>query len=368
MGGWFTSSSSLTPNNNDTVIIAERITYGNEYRFLTRLPGVQATDMICTLNMSKIIASQQAFNSTETALFSSFQFVEKTKTTPAQWILNNTFVYPTFWPDRNLHLAMSADNTRYAISQANITVELRKVADDTLVQSIGLANVTQGFPLETLALDYTAQRLIISAQGDVFPGERYLYAIEYSPITAQFDTSAAVTLVDPSDPSYLTRGAGSLLSFVPNSTLNTLVIGLPSYPITPTLSLNELQSGALSTFIPCVISVLVKDTVVTFTKWYPGYSYFLPFFSGLSLNDGLGSSYTSHNVWSADGTVLIGSAPFGTTGRVMLYTNVMPACPIPPQSPPQEPDPNLSLRIAAIVILVVSLVVLAVGGIVYCIL
>jgi hypothetical protein len=261
---------------------------------------------------------------------------------------------------------MSGDNTMYAISQANVTVELRKVLDDSLVQSIGLGNVTQGFPLVTLALDYQTQRLVVSAQGNVFPGEKYLYAIYYSTSAGRFDTSNSVALLDPSDGSYLTRGAGTQLSFVPNAALNTLLVGLPSYPITPTLSLNELQSGALSTFIPCVISVLVKDSVVTFTKWFPGYGYFLPFFSGLSLNDGLGSSYTSHSVWSSDGTVLVGSAPFGATGRVILYTNVMPACPIAPQAPPVTPDPNQALRIAAIVILVVSLVALMIAIIVYC--
>lgn len=373
MGGWLTTTASWS-GGNSSLVVAKLDTTQMQYQFHSRIfTGVSinasrrlfASDLICSADLGTIIIAEQGLTINDTGVLT----IVKKQTTQsngadASWVVNSTLSYissssstPYLPP---LNLGMAGDGSKFAVTSRNFSVEVRSTTDGSLMQSLYLNDVVDGMPIINVALDYNSSLLLVTAQGPTFIGERYVYSIEYSPALAVYNLSSAILVTDP-DMAFNMFGAGSQLAFVPvprSDPASALSIGLPNFPINPTDSLNEPQSGALSVWKTCQIAA--TSTTAEYLSWLRAYSYAKPFAPGLVLADGLGASYASHNIWSADGKILVGSAPVGiSTGRVFLFTGLVPVCgPAPQSPPPPAPTAGDEWRIGTNVLLGISFVVL----------
>lgn len=345
MGGWMTSVANWTPRNH-SLIIAQLNLAQTSYQFYSRLYQSSswnstqrnfASDMVCASDLSTIIVSEAPANPQTTNTSAVITLFKSTTSAnvPVTWNAAVSTLYTTAPVPPLLRLGLSGNELYYAHTLNNFTIAVKSVSNSTFLQVVDVTNVTAGMPVIAVALNFTGQKLIFTTQGPTFPGERYVWAIDYSLQTNSWNLSSAIVLTDRQNTSFGSWGAGSQLSLAPSASSNVLAIGLPNFPIKPTLTLNDLQSGALSIWLAC--SIDATASVPSYTSWLPAYSYAKPYASGLPLADGLGSSFTSHNVLSSDGQVLVGAAPLGLlTGRVFLFTGLAPVCPAKPVPPPQS--------------------------------
>lgn len=370
-GGWMTTGAQFQSSN--TSVITLRRNSAGEYVFNSKLyssvsnvmPNVRlfAFDMVCSSQMDYIKISERSIDSNDgISVLTTFNVTSTSgphkfninignnnnndfKAPQRTYGIANSIIYPSGIAADSafMKMSMSGDNQYYLIKQDGYNIDMRYTVNDSIAEFINLANVTDSRELTTIALNYDGSILTFASRGTVFDGEMYIqnvvkkvFVINSTLSVTKFDTNDALYLIDPSAPNqYITWGVGASLSYAPNKDMDILVAGMPGYPVKPTLSLSLLQTGGLSVWKRCQsISILTNSYIPGSYKWLPGQNFFTQFSPGIPTADGLGASFTSHNVYSSDGSVLVASSPMTTddytssygSGRVFVFIETVPTC------------------------------------------
>lgn len=278
-------------------------------------------DMACSKDLSTIYVTETS-PTTEEFQFQPFVRLTVYQRTANAWTILRTEDYLNGTDTTNAPVALlEPDETFYAVRGTwPSLIYVRNATDGSLNATVDVSslNVT----VRQLAITNHGKRLLV---GDFIKG--VFIVIDYNDQLKAFDVSGSRSLSSPLVPS--SSSYGFTLAVSSNSSVNAgLVAGIPDA---------NGQLGAALTWKP------LYNPANNSYIWVSNSALLNPFGPNLPSQTRFGGSLLSHNLLSADESILVLSGPgtgFNSSGLVFVLRNPFASIlPVPPVAPPQTVTP-----------------------------